>query len=215
MRSFGAGLVTAALMIFLISPVDAAVDPAAATQQLSDKRTAAVLAKNKAAFLETIAATATPEFKTAQSQLFDGLASLPLGSLKATITTRSSGDLSVGLALKNKYGADSVYLPETRLTYRLGDYDDRDAFDSYWYTYVEQDGHWLVQADNDASVIGLTGTQELWDRGAVTTASNDRVLVVTSPANAARGRDLLNIANSAARRTSTNVGRCPGTERSW
>ena len=172
-------------MFFSLSRADASGDPTTATQQLSDKRTAAVLADDKVAFLDTVASTATPEFRSAQSQLFDGLASLPLGSLKATITTRSSGDLSAGLDLKNKYDADSVYLPETRLTYRFGEYDDRDAFDSYWYTYVERDGQWHVQADSDASVIGLTGAQELWDKGAVTTASNDRVLVITPPANAA------------------------------
>jgi hypothetical protein len=194
-------VVLAVLLVVTIQPSlrasAAALSPLAAAQTIADQRATDVLHDNRQDFLNTIDPEAPQSFRDAQAKLFDGLHSLPLSKYQVMVTETNSGDLAPGLRLSSKHKADVAFLPETRVTYRLGNYDDRDAIDSYWYTYVERAGKWYIASDDDASMLGIDSAAELWDEGALSVQSNPHVLVLTDADNAGRGAQLLSTATNA------------------
>lgn len=171
-------------------------EPLAAVQAVLDARTEAVRRKDRAAFLATVDPRAPVAFKQAQARHFDGLASLPLASFSLRATTDETGDLGAGLG--GRYGGARVFLPETRQVYRLERYDDRDAVDHLWLTFVQRDGAWYVGGDSDLEAVGLETDRQLWDFGPVRLERTDHVLVLSHPEQAERAEALAAIAEEAA-----------------
>ena len=155
-------------------------DVAGSVQRLLDERVDAIRSGDRPAFLKTIDPQTTPEFRQAQVNAFDGLSgpSVVNVSLKARIN--ESGDLAEGLGLAERYGADSAFLPETRLSYRFEGYDEVPAVDSLWFTYVQRGGQWFVASDADAELIGLRSDRELWDFGPVEVTKSEHFIVLSS-----------------------------------
>ena len=122
-------------------------------QALLDVRVAALSAGDRDAFLATVDPQAPKSFLDAQSRSFDGLHSLPLAGYALEARLDDSGDL--GGKLSADYGGAKTFLPETRQRMRFRDYDDRDAVDSLWLTFVQRDGKWFVGGDNDLSALGI------------------------------------------------------------
>ena len=166
-------------------------------QQVLDARVAALRARDRQAFLATVDPRAKAAFREAQARSFDGLSSLPLASYTLTARVDDSGDLAAGTDLTRRYGAPA-FLPETRQTYRLEGYDDRDAVDALWLTYVRRDGRWYVAADDDLSALGLDSARNPWDLGPVRLKPTEHFLVVSRPAQAQRADALAAIAEEAA-----------------
>jgi hypothetical protein len=174
----------------------AATDPVPAVKQLLATRTQAVKTGNRDAFLSTIDPRAPAAFRTAQGRLFDGLRTVPLGAFDLQLRTDTVGDLGTGLSAK--YANAPVFLPETRMSYRVADYDERDAVDTLWYTYVERDGKWYVGGDTDLEDVGLLTARGLWDNGAVEVQRSAHFIVLSHPAQAERARAIIGIAEEAA-----------------
>jgi hypothetical protein len=165
-------------------------------QALLDARSAAVLAGDRDTWLATVDPRAPAPFRDAQARSFDGLRSLPLAVYRLEARVDDSGDLSTGLA--NQYeGATGLLLPETRQVYRLTGYDDRDAVDTMWWTYVERDGRWYVAGDDDLVDLGLDTARNLWDLGAVRVQPTEHFLVLSHPEQADRATALASIAEDA------------------
>lgn len=173
----------------------AAGQPLAAVQAVLDARSDAVRTKDEAAFLATVDPAAPAAFRTAQARQFDGLTSVPLASFALEASNDDTGDLGVGLAAR--YGGAHVFLPETRQTYRLEGYDDRDAVDHLWLTFVERDGHWFVGGDTDLEALGLETDRQLWDFGPVALQRTEHVVVLSHPEQAARAVAVAAIAEEA------------------
>ena len=172
-----------------------AEEPLAAVQAVLDARVGAVKRKDKAAFLATVDPSAPAAFSAAQARHFDGLRSLPLASFALRASTDDTGDLGAGLAAR--YGGDKVFLPETRQVYRLEGYDDRDAVDHLWLTFVERDGRWFVGGDTDLEALGLETDRQLWDLGPVQLLFSEHVLVLSHPGQEARASALAAISEEA------------------
>ena len=173
-----------AVLVCSLLPVErasSAEDLRSSAQSVLDAHVNAIATGDKQKFMDTVDPNAPDAFKAAQSNEFDGLRSLPLQNYRLVVRTDDSGDLGPGLGVAQKHGAALAYLPETRQIYRLGSYDDRDAVDSYWYTYVQRQGHWYIAADDDAETIGLTSSAELWDHGTVAVQTLPHFLVITMP----------------------------------
>src|SRR5262249_36144873 len=133
-----AAVALAAAIATVPGKADARPDgPAAAAQALLDARVAAVASGHRAAWLAPVDPQAPAAFRAAQGRSYDGLRSLPLERFALTVRMDEDGDLAPGANLGSKYHAP-VFLPETRETYRLRGYDDRDAVDVLWLTYVER-----------------------------------------------------------------------------
>jgi hypothetical protein len=162
--------------------------PLAAVQEVLDRRTAAVTRGDRDAFLGTVDPQAPRSFRDSQARSFDGLRSVPLTAYKLTARVDDTGDLDA---------RPEAFLPETRATYRIEGYDDRDAVDTLWLTFVQRDGRWYVGADADVAALGLDTARNLWDFGPVRLLRTEHFLVLAHPDKAARADELAGLAEEA------------------
>ncbi|MBW3555407.1 MAG: basic secretory family protein [Actinobacteria bacterium] len=169
-------------------------DRLAAVQAVLDARVAALGSGDRAGWLATVDPQAPAEFQRAQGRSFDGLRSLPLERYGLQARLDDSGDLSAGL--DRRYGG-AVFLPETRQRMRLRGYDDRDAVDTLWLTFVQRDRRWYVAGDDDLAGLGLDTFRGLWDFGPVETLAGEHLLTLYHPAQAERAKALAAIAEEA------------------
>jgi len=170
--------------------------PLAAAQQVLDTRAAAIRTGDRTGFMATVDPQAPAAFLGGQARSFDGWRTVPLASYQLQVRTEDSGDLATGLS--SRYGGAPVYLPETRQRYRLADYDDRDAVDSLWLTFVQRSGRWYVGGDTDVEELGLQTARMIWELGPVLVTRTRHFLVLAHPAQAARASALASIAEEAA-----------------
>jgi hypothetical protein len=174
-------------------------DAGPAVQALLERRAQAVRDNNEQAFLATVDPRATDAFKSEQRNRFLGLQSIPVADYALRVAEDESGDLSRGLRLDEKY-ATSTYLAETRESFRLGVYDDRPMRNIFWYTYLERDGDWFVGELDDARMIGLDATPNIWDEGPVATQSSSHILVLSAPDQIVRAKAVMAVAEQAMTR---------------
>jgi hypothetical protein len=166
-----------------------------AVARLLTERAAAVLARDREAFLATVDPEAPEPFVENQQRLFDGLASVDLERYDLVLRAEDVRDLSS--AVEDDRGADEVRLPAVEVRYRLTDVDDADALDSAWYTFVRRGEEWYVNADTDAVDLGLETNRNLWDFGPVVFTEGTHVVVMSQPGEGARAAALLEIAEEA------------------
>ena len=180
----------------MLTPVPAHATTAIDIASLLQKRVTAVVEHDENAFMATVDPTASDAFKAEQRNRYLGLQSLPLVDYKLASTEVDSGDLSSGLDLDDKYGTHT-YMPETRESFRLGDYDDHAMRNTFWYTYVQRNGQWYFSALHDGDAIGLESTPNIWDDGALATESTEHFLVLTAIGQEARAKSIASIAERA------------------
>ena len=171
-------------------------DPLPAIQQVLAGRAAAVRSGDRKAFLATIDPRAPAAFRTAQGRLFDGLRTVPLERFELQAKNDATGNLGAGLS--PKYNNARVYLPETRMVYKIAGYDERDAVDNLWYTYVERDGKWYITSDTDLEDVGILTARGLWDFGPVQEQRSEPFIILSHPEQAERAAALIGIAEESA-----------------
>lgn len=93
--------------------------------------------------------------------------------------------------------------------YRLRDYDDRDAVDQLWLTFVERGDKWYVASDSDLEALGLESSHQLWDLGPVRFKPTEHFLVMSRPEQAQRADALAAIAEEGM------AGLEPVWDQSW
>ncbi|MBW3614703.1 MAG: hypothetical protein KY439_05245 [Actinobacteria bacterium] len=169
-------------------------DRLAAVQAVLDARVAALANGDRAGWLATVDPQAPASFREAQSRSFEGLRSLPLERYELQARLEDTGDLSAGL--DKRYGGP-VFLPETRQRLRFRDYDDRDAVDSLWLSFVQRDRRWYVAGDDDLAALGVDTFRGLWDFGPVEALAGEHFLTIYHPAQAERAKALAGIAEEA------------------
>ncbi len=160
-----------------------APDRAEAVEQLLRTRSAALLARDRAAFLATVDPQAE-RLRARQASSFDALGQVPLASWSYHLEpdTASAPDAR----LDRRYGRGRWWAPEVVLSYAL-DGDPRPVLQDQHLTFVERDGRWLLGADDDFALQGRDTPRALWDRGPVVAARAPGVLVLGRPEQ----RDLL------------------------
>ena len=177
---------------------DTAADwPLAEIAELAERRTTAVREKDEATFMATVDPAAPDDFRRAQQRTFAGLTQLPLDGYTITVDDEETGDLSPPGLSERRYQDAPTYLPETTQTYRIGGYDDRDAVDALWITYVQRQGEWFVGGDTDLDGVGLKSDLSLWDLGPIRLMSTDHFLVISHPDTADRADELARLAEAA------------------
>lgn len=172
-------------------------DAMAEIQTLLYSREVAVKEHNRQAFFASLFNQASPEFRARQTKLFEGLVSVPFAHYRLEADARTSGDMAKGLRLAARYGADEAILVETRETYRFAGYDDRDAQNIVWLTYIRHDTTWSIANDTDAAVFGLNNTRTIWDNGPVLALQLDHFLVIAPPDKLSRAHEIGELAERA------------------
>ena len=170
--------------------------PLAGAQAVLDQRVEALRARDRTRFAATIDPKASEAFRRAQLRQFDGLVSVPVERYSLTARIEDSGDFGPTVR-RHHDDAERVFLPETEQRYRLRGYDDRDAVETLWLTFVERGGRWYVAADTDLSPVALDTTRNLWDLGPVRVVETEHFLVLSRPAQATRADALARVAEDA------------------
>lgn len=185
----------AALVLVLVAAVTPAAaqpagdDPLPSVNAVLAERADALRRGDKAAWMAAVDPQASKELRDQESQRFDGLRSLPLESYGLQARVDDTGDLDP---------EPDRFLPETRQTYRLRGYDDRDAIDTLWWTFVRRDAGWYVTRDDALADLGLDTMRNIWDLGAVRVVERPHFLVISHPEQAERADALADIAEEAA-----------------
>lgn len=187
-----------------------------AVQQVLAQRVDALKRGDRAAFLDTVDPSASPEFKVRQGHLYDGLRSLPLASYELELRTDEVPDLSAGLATRYAAGArglhlpppaDAVFLPPVEAHYRLAGIDTIDAVDGYYYTFLLRDGRWRIVSDRDLEDVGLPSARNLWDYGPVSQERTPHFTVLHDPADRKRAEALAALCEQGYTRLTQSFGR--------
>jgi hypothetical protein len=183
----------------------AGAPPDEAARQVLAQRVVALERGDRAAFLDTVDPQASPEFRSRQERLYDGLRSLRLASYELEVRTDEVPDLSAGLA--GRYaGADGVFLPPVEGRYRLTDADTIDAVDGYYYTFVRRGGRWRIVSDSDLVDVGLPSARNLWDYGAVGSQRTAHFTVLHDPADRKRAEALAALCEQGYARLTDSFG---------
>jgi len=154
------------------------VPPTTAVVDLLERRSRAVLARDRAAWLATVDPRDVALVQR-QGDLFDRLADLRPTSWSYIL---QDGDSGLAAARRSALGG-GAFLAHVRLAYRLAPGVGEVERDQH-LTLVQRDGRWLVGGDQD----GLQ-QRDLWDLAPVTVARGSRSVVVAArgaPVPAAR-----------------------------
>ena len=145
-----------------------------ALRNLLAARAAAVLAKDKNAYLATIDPRAGA-FRSRQARAFDSLTALPLRSLEYAVTVTDPFELSG--ARRAELGP-TAWTVEVALRYQIQGYDEAQSRLRLYYTVVQRDGRWYLASDRDGSSAGRRSQVGLWDLGQITVVTGKHSLVL-------------------------------------
>ena len=149
-----------------------------AVRRLLDSRAAAVLARDREAFLATVSA-GEPEFLERQGELFDALAEVPLASWGYELDPfRQRGP---NPELDQRHGQDAWWAPDVQLRYAIDDFDPEATYAPQRLTFARVGQDWLLAADDDFASIGEASTRGLWDFGPVVAHRSQHALVLGHP----------------------------------
>ena len=146
----------------------------AALLDLLDTRAAAVLARDKSAYLATIDPQARA-FRSRQAAVFDSLAELPLQTFEYSVTVTDPFELS---SKRRAALGPSAWTVEVALRYEIREYDNAKSRLRLYYTVVQRDGRWYIASDRDGSGAGRQSQVGLWDLGKINTVRGERSLVL-------------------------------------
>lgn len=166
-----------------------------AIRDVLDRRAAAVLERDRAAFLADVDAT-DREFLAAQDQLFDNLEQVDFASWEYELIGRDYDRPDLASEYDRAY-----HLPAVLLHYAIDGFDVAPVARPQALTFVQRGRGWVVASDTDADAdLPETGHADPWDRRAVVVREGRRVLVVADAQDRDRVRSLVRVADRAVRR---------------
>lgn len=157
-----------------------AVGNKAAIEALLQRRAAAVLHRDRGAFLATIDKSST-EFYARQKALFDNMAGLPLGSYDLTAAWDRLGDLARPSDRARYPKASKIAIPVTEERYTIRGFDPQPASEDMFYTFEKKDGRWLIAEDTDLDDLSFQTARHLWDFGPLKVERSAHFLLLSHP----------------------------------
>ena len=191
--------------------VPPAADPSLATRQaraegverLLKQRSAALLRRDRAAFLATVDPAATA-LRQRQAAVFDALAQVPLASWDYVLEPRA--ERPADTLLDTRYGRGQWWAPDVSMRYALQGFDDRPTAAAHHLTFVRRDARWLLAADDDFAAVGRPTPDALWDRGPVVAVRSPGTLALGHPESATLLREAADLASAAIPRVTAVWG---------
>lgn len=167
-----------------------------AIREVLDRRAAAVLARDRAAFLADVDRT-DPEFVAAQEQLFDNLEQVRFLSWRYETVGRDYDRPDLADTYDRPY-----HLPALLLHYRLAGFDAAPVARPQVLTFVRAaGGRWLVASDSDADAdLPETGHADPWDRRPIVVGEGRHALVLADAEDRRRLDRLVAVSDRAVRR---------------
>lgn len=187
-RRWKAAVVPLLLVGSLLAPATSKGAPSTgdrgAIEALLQKRAAALLAGDREAFLSTIDRSSRA-FLTRQENLFDHMAGLPLRSYRLTAAWDRFGDLARPSDVARYQDASGVAIPVTEERYAIEGFDPEPASEDLFYTFVKENGRWLIAEDTDLDDISFLSARHLWDFGALQKKESEHFLLLSHPCGGA------------------------------
>lgn len=140
-------------------------------------RAAAVVHRDRPAFLATIDPRATPQFRDAQAAMFDNLASVPLSIFSYNLDPTDVVSVPTGV-----FPAEELWAPEVQLNYALAGVDRDPTSKPMGYLFSRHGTQWFLASDTLTSRNTWRGP---WDFGPVTTIKTKSGVVLAHPGDAA------------------------------
>lgn len=185
-----AGLVALATVAAALVAGCSSSSPDRSAPSLADVRAllarhgAAVLHRDRAAFLADVdTADAAADFRVRQEQMFANLAPVPLAGWSYHLEARSDAGV-VEAAAGRKFGSAAI-IARVSLQYSLRGVDRIPTNHELWWTFVRQDGHVVLAADDSLARAGGQSWRGPWDFGPLRVAQGEHSLVIGHPADAA------------------------------
>ncbi len=174
----------AALLVALAVPATAQSPPTeddrVAIQELLDRRARAVVERDRAAFMATVA-DVSPAFIARQQRFFSNLADVSLRSFRYTVVWDRYGDLVRPSDIERYPEADRVSIPVTEERYRIQGFDPEEAVEDIYFTFIEQDGEWSIAEDTDLDDLTLYSARHLWDFAALEAERSEHFVLYRHP----------------------------------
>ena len=167
-------------------------DPGGEAVRLLARRAAAIVHRDRAAFLATVDRRRAAYYRS-QASLFTRLRTVPFAAFSYRLT--DAGDLATQ-RLRRRYAPDRVYLPRVEARYRFRGQDASPVLARYFYTFVLTRSGWRIGGQGDARPAGRDDV-EIWDAGPVRTMRTARTLVVHHPGDEPLAGRLLQVAERA------------------
>jgi hypothetical protein len=146
-----------------------------------DRRAAAVLHHDRAAFLGTVDPRAR-RFLGRQRAMFTDIADVPLAEWSYRLVRTGAFGLPPAADGTARTAA------EVELRYRLSGFDSEPVVATDYLTLSRRGAGWYVAGDDDGAASGHRGAVQLWDQGPVTVVRGTHSLVLgLGPAAALRG----------------------------
>ncbi|WP_424185088.1 hypothetical protein ACOBQX_24790 [Actinokineospora sp. G85] len=156
---------------------------AAAVTDLLDRRAAAVVDRDAAAFAATIDPAADPAFTRGQQELFANLAAVPLDTWSYSVSPEDTLDLRSLRAPAADPGADEQWAPAVRLNYALRGIDSSPTDRSLGYLFVRRGEQWYLRSDTALEELGRRTWRGPWDFGPVEVTPTANGMVLAHPGN--------------------------------
>jgi hypothetical protein len=151
-----------AILALTLFPTQARAGDRAEIQELLDRRAAAIVNNDRGAFAGTLARD-QGGWRRAQLRFFTRLRRLPLSSYRLTATWERFGDLARDSDRTRYPDADEIAIPVTEERYKLAGYDRRPAEEDVFFTFVKEEGEWLIASDTDLDDTTLFSARHPWD----------------------------------------------------
>ena len=179
-------------------------DREGAIAELLEARAEAVRRGDRGAFVATIDPQATRTFRARQLRLFETWQQIPLDGYSLEADWDRYGDLAVR-DLRRRHRAEEVALPVTMERYRIRGFDQADAVEELFLTFVQRGDEWFVAQDEDLDDVGIYSARHLWDFGAVETDRSANFRAFRHTCASAIG--CVGVAPSILQTTETALGR--------
>ncbi len=166
------------------------LSPEQQVTRLLAARSAAVLHRDKAAFLATVDRQ-RKTFYHAQAVLFDRMATVPFSAFSYSVPSPLQ-DLATQTS-RQRYSPAMVFTYPVEASYRFKGQDTNPLLARFFYTFEVTRAGWRIAGQDDVRPP-LRSDVEIWDGGVVRTLSTTRTLVVFHPGDATLARRLLAVA---------------------
>lgn len=174
--------------VLLASLVPSGVEGSAATseseraaiQSLLDRRAAAFLARDQDGFLATIDPEANA-FRGSQARMFATAGAIPFAGYRLVADWGRYGDLARAGDIDRYPGVDAAVIPLVHERYRIRGFDEVDAVEDVFFTFVRRGDEWFIASDTDLDDVGLYSVRHPWDFGPLITTRSEHFLALGPP----------------------------------
>lgn len=97
------------------------------------------------------------------------------------------GDLARPAERRRYAGFDDVAIALVEERYRVAGFDEADAVENLFLTFVSDGGEWFVASDSDLADVGVLSARHLWDFGPVEATTSEHFTLLAHPCGSAIG----------------------------